>query len=131
MYASFDMPSNSGDSSGLDNLSGFPSQYLIDVSGSGYTNIAWAVGKSAFFDEHTWAQVTQVNFVSGDAHALPVPAIRLAHGSLMFVAWGVLLPLGVSIARFTKHFAAPPAVCSHGRRRMWRVCVCVARVTMS
>ena len=53
-----------------------------------------------------------MNFVSGDAHALPVPAIRLAHGSRMFVAWGVLLPLGVSIARFTKHFAAPPAVCS-------------------
>ena len=110
VYASFEMPCNSGFNSSIGN--GFAPQYLIDVSGSGYTNVAWAVGKSAFFDVHAWAQITQVNFVSGDAHALPIPAIRLAHSSLMFVAWGVMLPLGVAIARFTKHFAAPVVVSS-------------------
>jgi hypothetical protein len=43
------------------------------------------------------------NLATGKVTAVPIAADRLAHGSLMFLAWGVLAPFGMMIARFGKH----------------------------
>ena len=43
-----------------------------------------------------------VNLGTGKVALAPVNALVLAHGSLMFLAWGVLLPVGALVARFAR-----------------------------
>ena len=49
------------------------------------------------------AQVVNVDFAKGTVESVGQPPIHLAHGSLNGIAWAVLLPLGVLLARFSKH----------------------------
>lgn len=51
---------------------------------------------------HTSLQPYSIDFLAGNGRAANRPAIRVAHGALMFLAWGVFLPLGIFMARFTK-----------------------------
>lgn len=52
------------------------------------------------------AQVVAVDFGTGAVSATARPGTHLAHGALNFLAWSVLLPAGVFMARFTKRMAA-------------------------
>ena len=55
---------------------------------------------------HGWAQdqgVSNVNMATGAVTAAGRKPLHLAHGAINFVAWGIMLPLGVLLARFTKH----------------------------
>ena len=56
--------------------------------------------------------VLLVLLMSGDYHRLAAPAIQVAHAVAMAVAWGLLLPVGVLLARHTK------AVGKQVRRRL-------------
>ncbi len=47
-------------------------------------------------------QPLRVDFTTGRVTAADRPIIKVAHGAIMFLAWGVFLPLGIFIARFTK-----------------------------
>jgi hypothetical protein len=44
-----------------------------------------------------------LNFVTGKKSELGRKAIHVAHGAIMFIAWGVLLPLGILVGRFAKN----------------------------
>ena len=52
-----------------------------------------------------------MNFASGAsaATASNAAALQLAHGLLMFAAWGLLLPVGAAVARFGKPRAGAPS----------------------
>ena len=67
----------------------------------------WAVGSSASFAKHQSTGNLAVNFVTGESHAIAAPPLQVTHGVLMCVAWGVLLPIGIMLARFTKHLPKP------------------------
>ena len=56
-------------------------------------------------------QVTSVNFATGVTAAVPRKTLHVTHGAMMFLTWGFALPIGVIIARFTKDFPPPAAVC--------------------
>jgi len=43
-------------------------------------------------------------FTLGSCNSDPIPAWRTAHGVLMALSWGFLLPIGVFIARFGRHW---------------------------
>ena len=47
-----------------------------------------------------------MNFATGASHAVERDAKLVAHGALMFIAWGVMIPMGIIMARFTKHIPA-------------------------
>jgi hypothetical protein len=73
-------------------------------------------------------QVFTVDFSAGtaSAHVKGWTNVQLAHGSLMFLAWGVLLPLGMFIARFGRlghpHVSRWSMECDWrgGRREWWQ-----------
>jgi len=64
-----------------------------------------------------------VNFATGAyaAAALPVSAIRVAHGAIMTMAWGVLIPTGIFLARFTKHVHPTTGPAAFWFHRHWIV----------
>jgi hypothetical protein len=72
--------------------------------------MAWAVGAdfADFSAGHEAASVSNVDFATGTATLAGRKPTHLAHGALNFIAWGVLLPTGVLLARFTKHVPAAP-----------------------
>ena len=78
------------------------------VSPKGSAAIAWAVGAdfADFSAGHEAAAVSNVDFATGTATAAGRKPLHVAHGALNFIAWGVLLPLGVLLARHTKHIPA-------------------------
>ena len=86
-------------------LSAFPTLPLA----GGFTNLIWAVGNTISLAKHQ-----SVNFVTGESHAIAAPPLQVTHGVLMCVAWGVLLPIGIMLARFTKHLPKPE-VCDRSR----------------
>jgi hypothetical protein len=47
-------------------------------------------------------QALSINFATGAIKDASRDAIKLAHGALMFISWGVMLPLGIFMARFAK-----------------------------
>jgi hypothetical protein len=47
-------------------------------------------------------QAIVVDFVKGTSTAAPRRPIHLAHAAFMLIGWGILLPIGVMVARFTK-----------------------------
>ena len=65
------------------------------------------------------SQVVAVNFATGASTSVNRDPNFLAHGALMFIAWGVLLPLGVLFARFTKGVPTQP-VRACGCARLYR-----------
>jgi hypothetical protein len=65
--------------------------------------MAWAVGYDLVsFSGHGLRGVSSVNMATGSVSALSRKPLHLAHGALNYVAWGVLLPTGVLLARFAK-----------------------------
>ncbi len=74
------------------------------ISMNSTTSLAWAVGYdfATFTAGHELQGVAAVDMKTGASSALGRKPMHLAHGSLNFLAWGVLLPLGVLMARFTK-----------------------------
>lgn len=84
--------------------------YSLSLTGN--TPMAWAVGfELQAFDGHQAEGVTNVNMATGAVSAAGRKPLHVAHGAINFVAWGILLPLGVLLARFTKHIpvkAGPP-----------------------
>jgi len=72
--------------------------------------IAWAhggqSGSPSVLGQHTEANRGSgwLNFATGlyKPTTESVYTLRLTHGALMFIAWGVLVPLGIFAARFTK-----------------------------
>jgi hypothetical protein len=57
-----------------------------------------------------------INFATGKTKVLSVAPIKIAHGVLMAVSWGILLPLGVIFARFYRHVEP-----NKGPRAVWFV----------
>lgn len=76
--------------------------YSISMNGS--TPLAWAIGYdlATFSAGHEVQGVTAVDMKTGATSSLGRKPLHLAHGSLNFIAWGILLPVGVLLARFTK-----------------------------
>jgi len=72
-----------------------PSLLVYAVGGQDHTSLSHHDGGNG---------VASVDFRTGGVTAVePAGAtLRVAHGALMFVSWGVLLPLGAALARFAK-----------------------------
>jgi len=66
----------------------------------------WALGSSTTLSEHASKGSFRLNLASGEAASVAVPFSvwqwQLIHGLFMFVGWGVVLPMGVLVARFFK-----------------------------
>jgi len=46
--------------------------------------------------------IIAINFATGTS-SITVDTLRAAHGALMFLGWGVIIPLGMLIARYFRH----------------------------
>jgi len=55
-----------------------------------------------YHDGHTLNKIS-INFYTGEASVSTVISLFDIHGILMFIAWGVLLPLGMLFARYFRH----------------------------
>lgn len=64
--------------------------------------LLWAVGEEPDFAGHLQSGVVEFDPVHGSASAASPPWWVAAHAVAMAIAWGVLLPLGVLMARFFK-----------------------------
>lgn len=69
----------------------------------------WAYGVSEDFNDGHGDNKSpvQINFATG-ASVAPISTIKVVHGALMFIAFGVLMPVAIFMARFGKdNFPAP------------------------
>ena len=80
------------------------------VPASGGTVLLAAWGTQTFLAQHSSSasisgtiDLARGTFVSGSVTA----ALRKTHGSLMFIAWGILAPCAVLLARFGKELSLP------------------------
>jgi hypothetical protein len=48
-------------------------------------------------------RLCRINFDTCQLTSINVAPIKIAHGVLMSVAWGILLPVGIVIAKFYRH----------------------------
>jgi len=77
------------------------------IPASGDVDIIWAFGDvdGSSLKRHADRGGLKLNLDSGDAEATAdKTAAKRAHGVLMFIAWGLLAPLGVYFARFGKDY---------------------------
>jgi hypothetical protein len=74
------------------------------------TGSSWHVGDVGVLHCVCACQPILLNFVTGKKSELGRKKIHVAHGAIMFIAWGVLLPLGILVGRFAKN--AKPDVSS-------------------
>ena len=75
--------------------------------GDGDVSVAYAYGSGNSFGYHGGSRgVVSINFKTGASATVGDKPIKVAHGILMYIAWGVLIPTGVMIARFGRH--VPP-----------------------
>eukprot|EP00743_Colponemidia_sp_Colp-15_P007447 GILK01008046.1.p1 GENE.GILK01008046.1~~GILK01008046.1.p1 ORF type:complete len:520 (+),score=71.54 GILK01008046.1:35-1561(+) len=93
------------------------------VAAIGNTNFLWAVGQDDQLEEHIAHDSLHVDFTTGyigyDSNK-PLSA----HGFFMFMAWGILVPMGVLFARYAKD------INPYSRPPFWfknhRLCMCLA-----
>lgn len=104
-------------------VAGLPSNFSRPVAsgsyggasalGPGPVKVIWAVGKAGsgtMNAEHETMGMGTINFATG-AYSSTTPTTLKAHGVVMFIAWGLLAPCGVLLARYTRAVwpsAAPP-----------------------
>jgi len=81
------------------------------------TSFIWAIGSTDSLSYHTERGAFDLAIASGEAH-VSAPSVdaykwQLIHGLLMGWSWGVLLPIGVLIARYRKELLP------HGQPKLW------------
>ena len=109
-------------------VSGLPSNFSRPVASGNYTGasalgpgpvkVIWAVGKAGsgiMNAEHETMGMGTINFATG---ASTTPTTLKAHGVVMFIAWGLLAPCGVLLARYTRA-VWPSAVPAFWFRAHW------------
>lgn len=80
---------------------------------SGRAGVFWVGSNDAgmeIFHLELLSEADDAADAEGRAESLPCPSpldIRLIHGLLMLIGWGVLIPLGVTMARFGRAFRPP------------------------
>lgn len=83
------------------------------IPASGSVPVLWAVGSSGqtTLARHaaTGAGTSSLDFATGSLSSSAAASMRVAHGIMMTLAWGVLAPVGVMLARYAK--AAPSKPC--------------------
>ena len=76
------------------------------ISAEVETNIIWAIGGGNTFSAHAQRGSAKVDFNSGSVFSVATPAIKIAHGIIMVLAWGVILPLGIIGGRYFRSVAS-------------------------
>jgi len=84
------------------------------ISKSGENRMVWAIGPSDSLAHHSSRGVIDWSLAGGVSSVSLVNDYHVAHAVLMLLSWGVAMPLGMLIARFTKHFQATP-----GKKPFW------------
>lgn len=77
--------------------------YQRSFSLTGKSCLVYAIGDS--YDatqQHKATGKRLINFQTGESSTVPVPPLKKAHGALMTVGMGIILPLGAMCARFMK-----------------------------
>jgi hypothetical protein len=77
-------------------------------------------------------QVVGINFMTGTVSEMPRHALLVLHGVLLFLSWGVCIPVGVIIARSLKFglLSSTQVVAACARRLLAGLCVFVFRFTL-
>ena len=78
-----------------------PNTHTQDISPDGNTQVVWAYATTNDFVQHSAQGSVLINFATGAVSSESDP-LKVAHGFVMTVAMGIVLPLGVLIARFGK-----------------------------
>lgn len=75
------------------------------ISASGTTTLIYAYGSSNSLGLHTKSGAAEIDFTSGGAQdvGVAISGLKVAHGILMSLSWGLLLPAGTIMAYFYKH----------------------------
>lgn len=69
---------------------------------TGFTNAVYAYGPT-WGQQHTDQGSAQIDIMTGTVHVIPEKnTLQIIHGSVMVASLGVLMPLGVMMARFLK-----------------------------
>lgn len=76
------------------------SDYTINPNAD--ISIIWAFGNSYTLAEHRQYNGGQLNLASGVLAESSGQDLRQVHGILMVIGWGILIPIGIYVARFEK-----------------------------
>lgn len=92
--------------------------HMINIPLNDTIVVLYALGYAGqpAFTQHEFKGGLNVNIGECTVSQVGIPKLRLAHGSLMFIAWGFLLPLGVAAAVMGRNKSP-----SSGPRAWWFV----------
>lgn len=76
------------------------SDYTINPNAD--TSIIWAFGNTYVLSEHNRYASGQLNLASGVLSESEGRDLRSVHGILMVIGWGILIPIGIYVARFER-----------------------------
>jgi len=77
----------------------------INNSMNGTNAMIGAIGGTDYLTQHVYnAQfLVEINYVTGQVSVIPQSSpLKLAHGSIMFIAWSCVIPFGIIFARYGK-----------------------------